>query len=136
MEKRIAIIGGGPCGLTCAITLALKGHQIDIYEKGEWPVFKVCGEGIMPSGFQVLKELDALKHLKKEKYKEFKGIQYHQDGNALIKGDFQGAKRGVAIARQDLSEALYLRSKEFNNITHHPHTLIKDLDSLSHHNFM
>lgn len=32
-EKRVAIIGGGPAGLTCAAFLAKKGIQVTIYEK-------------------------------------------------------------------------------------------------------
>ncbi len=31
--KRIAIIGGGPCGLTCAFYLQLMGHQTVVYEQ-------------------------------------------------------------------------------------------------------
>lgn len=31
--KRIAVIGGGPSGLTCAYYLALMGHSVKIYEK-------------------------------------------------------------------------------------------------------
>lgn len=32
-QKRIAIIGGGPAGLTAAAFLAIKGHNVTIYEK-------------------------------------------------------------------------------------------------------
>lgn len=32
-QKRIAIIGGGPAGLTAAAFLAMKGHNVTIYEK-------------------------------------------------------------------------------------------------------
>ena len=31
--KRVAIIGGGPCGLTCAFYLQLMGHQTVVYEQ-------------------------------------------------------------------------------------------------------
>ena len=30
--KKIAVIGGGPCGLTCAYYLAIMGHDVDVYE--------------------------------------------------------------------------------------------------------
>lgn len=33
MTKRIAVIGAGPGGLACAMLLAGKGYQVDIYEK-------------------------------------------------------------------------------------------------------
>lgn len=32
-KKKIAVIGGGPSGLTCAAFLAKQGHQVTIYEK-------------------------------------------------------------------------------------------------------
>lgn len=30
--RRIAVVGGGPSGLTCAYFLALMGHEVDVYE--------------------------------------------------------------------------------------------------------
>ncbi len=30
--KKIAVIGAGPCGLTCAYYLAIMGHDVDVYE--------------------------------------------------------------------------------------------------------
>ncbi|WP_042705915.1 NAD(P)/FAD-dependent oxidoreductase [Methanomicrobium mobile] len=32
ISKKIAVIGGGPMGLTCAYCLAKKGHSVDVYE--------------------------------------------------------------------------------------------------------
>ena len=32
INKRIAVIGGGPMGLTCAYCLAKKGYSVDVYE--------------------------------------------------------------------------------------------------------
>lgn len=32
--KRIAVIGGGPAGASCAITLARRGHTVTLFEKG------------------------------------------------------------------------------------------------------
>lgn len=32
-EKKVAVIGAGPAGLSCAYFLALKGHQVTIFEK-------------------------------------------------------------------------------------------------------
>lgn len=32
-NKKIAVIGGGPCGLTCAAFLAKRGYNVTIYEK-------------------------------------------------------------------------------------------------------
>lgn len=34
---RVAVVGGGVCGLTCAITLQREGVDVDVYEAAvEW----------------------------------------------------------------------------------------------------
>lgn len=35
MEKKVAVVGGGPMGLTCAYDLLKCGYEVDIYEKEE-----------------------------------------------------------------------------------------------------
>ncbi len=37
MAEKIAIIGGGPAGLSCAYYLALKGYRPTVFEKNEHP---------------------------------------------------------------------------------------------------
>lgn len=38
------IIGGGIAGLSLSILLAQQGHRVIVFEKGEYPFHKVCGE--------------------------------------------------------------------------------------------
>jgi NADPH-dependent glutamate synthase beta subunit-like oxidoreductase len=35
-EKKVAVIGGGPAGLSCAYQLALKGHEVTIFDEREF----------------------------------------------------------------------------------------------------
>jgi NADPH-dependent glutamate synthase beta subunit-like oxidoreductase len=35
-EKKVAVIGGGPAGLSCAYQLALKGHEVTIFDEREY----------------------------------------------------------------------------------------------------
>jgi flavin-dependent dehydrogenase len=42
----IAIIGGGLAGLSLSILAAKKGYQVTVFEKGDYPKNKVCGEYI------------------------------------------------------------------------------------------
>lgn len=37
MAAKIAIIGGGPAGLSCAYFLALQGYRPTVFEKNEHP---------------------------------------------------------------------------------------------------
>lgn len=42
--QKVAIIGGGPAGLTAAIHLAREGVDVTLFEKQAYPHHKVCGE--------------------------------------------------------------------------------------------
>jgi 2,4-dienoyl-CoA reductase (NADPH2) len=33
IPKRIAVVGGGPAGLSCAVTLAVRGHRVTLFEQ-------------------------------------------------------------------------------------------------------
>ncbi|THH01199.1 hypothetical protein EW026_g1437 [Hermanssonia centrifuga] len=60
-DLRVAIVGGGVCGLTCAIALAKKGIRAHIYEAAA--EFGEIGAaiGIGPTAVRVLHDLDLLK---------------------------------------------------------------------------
>jgi len=34
--RRVAVVGSGPAGLSCAGELARRGHEVDVFEKREW----------------------------------------------------------------------------------------------------
>ena len=60
--KKVAVIGGGPAGIVAADTLVKRGHQVDLYEKGE------LGGNLIPASkaeikYEVKNYLDYLKHV-------------------------------------------------------------------------
>lgn len=59
--KPIQIAGGGLAGLTLGIALRWKKIPVTIFEAGNYPRHRVCGEFINGRGLEVLDELD-LKH--------------------------------------------------------------------------
>ncbi len=126
--NRLAVIGGGPIGLYTAIILARKGYQIDLFEKGTWPRDKVCGQSIMPSGINILKEIGINFDGLKDSY-FFKGIQY-------IDQDFdicgQLPKDGIGLERKVLSQKLYQVASEDPNIDLFANTIIQDAQIHSH----
>ncbi|MEG0291941.1 MAG: FAD-dependent oxidoreductase [Anaerovoracaceae bacterium] len=47
VSKRLAVIGAGPAGVTCALTAAKRGHKVDLYEKSDILLGKIV-PGSMP----------------------------------------------------------------------------------------
>ena len=55
--KQITIVGGGLGGLTLGIGLRRKGVPVTVWEAGQYPRHRVCGEFISGRGQKVLQEL-------------------------------------------------------------------------------
>ena len=53
----VIVVGGGLAGLTAAIHLKLKGHEVLLFEKSPYPRHKVCGEYISREVAPYLKSL-------------------------------------------------------------------------------
>src|SRR5204863_3537609 len=61
--KPITIVGGGLAGLTLGIGLRQRGLPATVYEAGNYPRHRVCGEFISGRGQIALQELGLLKKL-------------------------------------------------------------------------
>lgn len=53
----LVVIGGGPAGVSAAITAALAGVPVLLLEKGNFPRHKVCGEFVSGEALQLLDSL-------------------------------------------------------------------------------
>lgn len=60
MNKPIAIIGGGLAGLTLGIGLRRRNVPVTIWEAGQYPRRRVCGEFVSGRGLDVLRRLGLL----------------------------------------------------------------------------
>ena len=111
----VIIIGGGPAGLAAAIVLARSGLHSIVCERQAYPVDKVCGEGIMPTGVAHLQQLGIAPHLPADAVQPFTGIQYHSiHGYSAAARFIEGP--GWGVKRQTLSTALFHRAGEFSNL--------------------
>lgn len=53
----VIIVGAGPAGSVCALTLARAGHQVLLLDKSEFPRDKICGDQLLPDSLRVLTSL-------------------------------------------------------------------------------
>ncbi|MCB9091231.1 MAG: FAD-dependent monooxygenase [Halobacteriovoraceae bacterium] len=125
-SNHVAIIGGGPIGLFMALSLSKQGYTVDIFEKKNWPVDKVCGQGIMPSGVEILRSVGVNLNNVQDSY-PFKGVEYI-DGEIKVMGKLQVC--GVGVERRVLSQKLYDLAYQNENIHLYPFSRLTKIVNL------
>ena len=104
----IAVVGGGPAGLATAVFAAQSGLSVVVVEKRQLPLDKACGEGLMPRGTRLLREMGV--NLDVGEYIPFVGIRYVDD-DVVAEGRFS-TDPGWGIRRTKLVEGMHRRAKE------------------------
>ncbi|MDT8304367.1 MAG: NAD(P)/FAD-dependent oxidoreductase [Anaerolineae bacterium] len=103
----IIIVGGGPAGLAAAIVLARAGIQVVLCEQRSYPVDKVCGEGLMPTGVHHLRQLG----VDLAAAFPLAGVRYQSPDGCVAAGRFaQGP--GAGIRRTALSQAMLAAARQ------------------------
>lgn len=51
------VIGAGPAGAACALSLARSGHEVLLLDKERFPRHKTCGDMLIPDSLELLKSL-------------------------------------------------------------------------------
>jgi 2-polyprenyl-6-methoxyphenol hydroxylase-like FAD-dependent oxidoreductase len=122
--KKILIVGGGPAGLMTALCLSQHSVEITVIEKQSWPLDKVCGEGIMPKGYDLLRKYGVSKQIQALSSRPFTGITYID--SSVAEGHFFSGP-GYVVRRTELSRALYESLKGKTNVTLIPTTELVSL---------
>lgn len=79
-NDKIIVIGGGPSGSSVASFLALKGHQVMLFEKEKFPRPHV-GESLLPFNYHLFNELGVLDTMEKT-YHRKPGVKFtNSDGS-------------------------------------------------------
>lgn len=56
-RSKIIVIGAGPAGGACALTLARSGAEVVVLDKSSYPRTKVCGSGLSPHSLAMIDKL-------------------------------------------------------------------------------
>ncbi|MGM9614892.1 MAG: NAD(P)-dependent oxidoreductase [Oscillospiraceae bacterium] len=101
--KKIAVVGAGPAGLTCAMSLAVAGYSVTVYDKagrpGGVPAWGIPGfvlpGGMMDRLFDQLQEMDAKLVLNTELGKDITLDELRAENDAVFLAT--GAERPAAL---------------------------------------
>ncbi len=70
------IVGGSVAGAATAAFLARRGRRVIVLDRARFPRDKLCGEGLMPHGVEVLAELGLAAELRAAGARELAGVRY------------------------------------------------------------
>ena len=105
------VVGGGPAGLAAGIVLGQAGLKVLLCERQEFPIDKVCGEGLMPTGVAHLQQLG----VQRCRHFPFAGVRYVDPHGAAASATFRQGP-GWGVRRIALSAALLARAQQFESL--------------------
>jgi len=116
--KHLAIVGGGIAGLATALHLLRQGYRVTVFEKQKGSVDKVCGEGMLPFGVALLREMGLEPSVRNEGM-SFSGLAYHHRGK-ILQADFSKAQMGIGIDRIHLGQVMLGACEVFDGFRYRP----------------
>ncbi|MFO0931816.1 MAG: lycopene cyclase family protein [Planctomycetota bacterium] len=94
----LAVLGAGPAGAACALAAAQRGLAVIVFDPRRAPTDAPCGEGIMPSGVDVLRALGL--GAATDEGRPFDGVRHVVAGAAPLAIDLP--RPGLAVRRPHL----------------------------------
>jgi flavin-dependent dehydrogenase/tetratricopeptide (TPR) repeat protein len=95
MTTDVLIAGGGVAGSALAIHLGRAGLKVELFERGEFPREKPCGEGLMPAGVAAFERLGLAGAVGGV---PLSGVRYHFRG-AVAAGPFPRVNGAMTTGR-------------------------------------
>jgi len=103
------VVGAGVAGSTTAALLGQQGFRVLLVEKATFPREKICGEGLMPAGADILHKLGILSELRAQGAQAFSGIHFHLPRARCLELNFREVSRtaqGWVVPRMVLDTQL------------------------------
>jgi geranylgeranyl reductase family protein len=106
-SREIVVVGGGPAGCATAIFLKERGHDVLLIDAARFPRDKICGEGVSPEAWRLLRALGAADRVRARSPHPLHGMRLTSPDGTSFTGEY-GAERepGFALRRFDLDLAL------------------------------
>ncbi len=115
----VVIAGGGIAGSALAIQLGRQGRSVEIFERGQFPREKPCGEGLMPAGVAALRRLGLAEAVGGS---AFCGVRFHFREHT-VEGKFPAAgdipTTGLGQRRSHLDRVLFFTAAETPGVSAH-----------------
>lgn len=126
---KIAILGAGVAGLSSAIALRLKGHEVTVYERQPQPQTQGAGMVLWPNASAILARLDLLAAVQAVSSTPRHMRRISQQGEALgeidiTRIDSNMGYPSLALLRQDLQQVLLTRLNELGVNVQYRHAVI------------
>jgi flavin-dependent dehydrogenase len=102
LDADVAVVGAGPAGAAAALFAARRGQRVIVFDKQAFPRDKPCGEGLMPGGRLVLRELGLEDDVVAGGAPPLRGIQFGLAGQLPVAVPFPehaGEQAGLGIRR-------------------------------------
>ena len=101
------VVGGGPGGCAMALFLKQRGHDVLLIDEACFPRDKVCGEGVSPESWRLLRALGAAGSVRALEPHPLRGMRITAPDGTSIVGDYRGAAdSGFAVRRERLDRIL------------------------------
>lgn len=124
------MVGAGPAGAAAALFAARRGLRVIVVDKQDFPRDKPCGEGLMPSGRPVLRELGLESAVVSGGAPPLDGIQFgrvHEPPAAAPFPAHDGEQAGLGIRRLTFDAQLTDALAHHSQIQFWPHTEAHDV---------
>src|SRR5256884_4422949 len=126
----VAVVGAGPAGTATALFAARRGYRVIVFDKQAFPRDKPCGEGLMPGGRPVLRELELEDAIVSGGAPPLHGIQFGLAGQPPVAVPFPehgGEQAGLGIRRLAFDARLVDALRHESRIQFCPQTEARDI---------
>ncbi len=101
------MVGGGPAGAAAAVFLRQTGHEVVLVDEARFPRDKVCGEGVSPEAWRLLRAMGAEGAVRALRPRAIRGMKLTSPSGISFTGEYgEGREPGFAVRRWCLDRAL------------------------------